>query len=430
MKPFIEVTDAGVLRFNFHKDQGRAMTSLKRFIAIIAGAQSGKTCVGPAWLHREIILRGPGDYLVVAPTYKLLDKKALPEFKRLFQDLLGLGHYRSSDKVFVVSKGGEVKLFGSEQSEPTQIFFGYAEDPESLESATAKAAWLDEAGQRKFKLGSWEAILRRLSIHQGRCLITTTPYDLGWLKQKLHDPWKAGSEDIEFIRFESIDNPMFPRAEWERAKRDLPRWKFDLFYRGIFSRPAGVIYDAFDPDVDKVPAFRVPRRWHRFVGLDFGGVNTTALFYAQEPGSPTLYLYREYKAGGRTAAQHVEAILAEEQHPTRCAGGSKSEDQWRDEFAAAGLGVEAPDFSDVEVGIDRVYGFHARQEIKVFETCEGYLEEKATYRRALDDMDQPTSKIEDKSTFHFMDAERYILSKLGEPEEAEFEEVVEVGLNW
>ena len=96
MKPFIEITDAGVLRFNFHKDQGRAMTSLKRFIAIIAGAQSGKTCVGPAWLHREIILRGPGDYLVVAPTFKLLDKKALPEFKRLFQDLLVLGNYRSS----------------------------------------------------------------------------------------------------------------------------------------------------------------------------------------------------------------------------------------------------------------------------------------------------------------------------------------------
>ncbi len=426
----MEISDAGVLRFNFHRWQARAMKSVRRFIAIVAGTQSGKTCTGPAWLHREITLRGPGDYLVVSPTYKLLDKKALPEFKRLFQDLLGLGHYKSGEKVFVVSKGGEVKLFGSEQSELTQIFFGYAEDPESLESATAKAAWLDEAGQRKFKLGSWEAILRRLSLHEGRCLITTTPYDLGWLKQKLYDPWKAGNEDIEFVRFESRANPMFPEAEWDRAKRDLPRWKFDLFYRGIFTRPAGVIYDAFDPDRDKIPPFKIPKRWYRYVGLDFGGVNTTALFFAQEPGSPTLYVYRDYKAGGRTAAQHVEAILFGEQYPTRCAGGSKSEDQWRDEFAAAGLGVEAPDFTDVEVGIDRVYGFHARAEIKVFDTCEGYLEEKETYRRALDGMDQPTAKIEDKSAFHFMDAERYILSKLAEPEEEEFEEVVEVGLNW
>lgn len=420
MKPFLEITPEGVLRFNFHRSQARAMKSERRFIAIVAGTQGGKTCVGPAWLHREMIRRGPGDYLVVSPTYKLLDKKALPEFLRLFRDLLGLGIYRSSDKVFVVTKGGERKLFGAEQNEPTTVFFGYAEDPESLESATAKAAWLDEAGQRKFKLGSWEAILRRLSIHMGRCLITTTPYDLGWLKRKLYDPWKAGDETIEFVRFASKDNPMFPQDEWERAKRDLPRWKFDLFYRGVFTRPAGVIYDAFDEDQDTCPRFRIPRRWYRYVGLDFGGVNTTALFYAQEPGSPKLYLYREYKAGSRTAAAHIESLRSPDEqreengfvHPDRTAGGSMSEQQWRDEFAAAGLGVEGPDFADVEVGIDRVYGFHARREIVVFDDCEGYLEEKATYRRALDDADQPTAKIEDKSQFHFMDAERYILSKL------------------
>ena len=184
----------------------------------------------------------------------------------------------------------------------------------------------------------------------------------------------------------------------------------------------------FDEDRETVPPFRIPDRWYRFWGIDFGGVNTAAVFYAQEPGSATLYVYREYKAGGRTAAQHVDELLSGDQYPTRCAGGSKSEGQWRDEFAAAGLGVEAPDFTDVEVGIDRVYGFHARREIKVFDTCEGYLEEKATYRRALDDMDQPTSKIEDKSTFHLMDAERYILSKLGAADEESFDDIIEEGV--
>jgi hypothetical protein len=36
--------------------------------------------------------------------------------------------------------------------------------------------------------GLFEAVLRRLSIHMGRVLLTTTPYDLGWIKQKLYDP--------------------------------------------------------------------------------------------------------------------------------------------------------------------------------------------------------------------------------------------------
>ena len=410
-RKFFEVDAAGKLTFFFHRSQARAMKSLRRFVAVVAGAQSGKTCIGPIWLHREIKNCGPGDYLVVSPTYTLLARKALPEFKHLFDTLLGLGKYREGAKEFRVTPDGEMKLWGKRQKTPTVIFFGYAESPESLESATAKAAWLDEAGQKKFKLGSWQAILRRLSIHEGRILITTTPYDFGWLKQKLYDPWKAGSDLIEFVNFESRDNPAFPIAEWERAQNDMPRWKFDLMYRGIFTRPAGIIYDNFDPDSDTCPPFEIDKGWQRAFGLDFGGVNTACLFYAKAPDGP-WYLYREYLAGSRTAAQHVESILNGEPHPRIAAGGSKSEDQWRNEFASAGLGIEGPDFSDVEVGIDRVYGFHARKEIIVFDTCEGYLEEKATYRRKLDGMDQPTPEIEDKNTFHFMDAERYLFSKL------------------
>src|SRR5262249_10213787 len=154
------------------------------------------------------------------------------------------------------------------------IYFGHATDPDSLESATAKAAWLDEAGQKKFKLGSFEAVQRRLSIHLGRALITTTPYDLGWLKQKIWDPWKAADGNhpyIDVIRFDSTENPAFPQEEFERARASLPRWKFDLYYRAIFTRPAGMIYDCFDDTVHKIPRFKIPDDWPRFLGLDFGG---------------------------------------------------------------------------------------------------------------------------------------------------------------
>jgi hypothetical protein len=61
---------------------------------------------------------------------------------------------------------------------------------------------------------------------------------------------------------------------------------------------------------------------------------------------------------------------------------------------------------DVEVGIDRVFGAHRRDEIEVFESCEGYLEEKNTYSRPVDDEGNVLAGIEDKETFHFMDAER------------------------
>lgn len=395
-----------------HAGQKAAWDSLRRFVAVLSGTQGGKTSFGPPWLHREIYRKGPGDYLVVTPTFPLLELKALPEFRKLFEDIYNLGKYVSSPvRRFTLSPFGQKSLFGDYGRDyKTNIFFGYAAEPESLESATAKAAWLDEAGQKRFKAASWEAIRRRLSLARGRVLITTTPYNLGWLKQQIWDRWKAGDPNIDVIRFESIANPLFSREEWEDARATLPRWKFDMFYRAIFTRPAGLIYDNFNEALHKCPRFEIPDTWPRFLGLDFGGVNTAGVFYAQEPGSGKLYAYREYKAGSRSAKEHAQALLKGEPGIPLCVGGSKSEGQWRREFAQGGLPVRPPAVTEVEVGIDRVYEAHSLNQIIVFDDLDGYLDEKLSYSRELDENGEPTEKIEDKETYHHLDAERYIIS--------------------
>lgn len=414
----VEFRADGRLRLHLHPGQWKAWSSTARFVVVLAGTQGGKTSFGPHWLYREIQRGGPGDYLVITPTFPLLEMKALPEFLRLFEQILGVGRYVSSPtRKFVFSDDGARRTFGNRADPltPTNVFFGYAADPESLESATAKAAWLDEAGQKRFKLGSWEAILRRLSLAMGRALITTTPYDLGWIKRKLWDAWQAGDTDIEVIRFDSTENPRFPQAEFERARRSMQAWKFDLFYRAIFTRPAGLIYTSFDERLHTCPRFAVPSSWQRYLGLDFGGVNTAGLFYAEEPSTNRLFLYREYKAGERTAKQHVDELLRGEPMLPTTVGGSKSEGQWRSEFRAAGLPVQAPTFSDVEVGIDRVFAAHAAGQIVAFSDLAGYLEEKTTYSREVNEVGDPTEEIEDKHAFHFMDAERYIVGWLRDP---------------
>jgi hypothetical protein len=70
----------------------------------------------------------------------------------------------------------------------------------------------------------------------------------------------------------------------------------------------------------------------------------------------------------------------------------------------------------VEVGINRVFGAHAKDEILVFNDLAGYLDEKLSYSRELDEMGEPTEKIDAKETFHFMDAERYIIGNLKAPQ--------------
>lgn len=407
------------LRFQFHKYQKMAMRSRKRFILLLAGTQGGKTSFAPAWLHREIALKGAGDYLFVAPSYKLMNLKAIPEFLYLFQRLLELGEWKKADKVFIFSEEGEIATFGAVQETPTRVLFGHAQDPDSLESATAKAAVLDECGQRKFKLASFEAIMRRLSLNIGRVLMTTTPYYLGWLKTKFWDAWvesKGKHPELDVIRFPSIANPAFPREEYERARRDLPPWKFEMFYNAIFTRPAGLIYDCFDEARHLVKGFQIRDNWKRwYIGLDFGGVNTAAVLVVENPARPGNYVVaREYWTGNKTAKQHVTDITAPLPPTARTVayGGASSEENWRKEFTAAGLPTLRPPISDVEVGINRVYQAFQTGILQVSDQCPHLLDELASYSREVDDAGEPTEAIENKHIYHLLDALRYIMAHL------------------
>ncbi|MEM7284205.1 MAG: terminase [Pseudomonadota bacterium] len=410
-----EVLEDGRLGYRFHKYQKQAMAALERFILLLAGTQSGKTSFGPIWLFREVQLRGCGDYLAVAPTYPLMKKKMLPEFLRYFQETLNLGEYNKADKIFTFSEAGEVFTFGESQDTKTVIHFGHAQDPDSLESATAKGAWLDECGQKKFKLASYEAIMRRLSLFMGRVLMTTTPYYLGWLKSKFWDKWQVGkgkAESIRVIRFPSNANPSFPQEEYERAQRELPQWKFDMFYNAIFTRPAGMIYDCFNELVHKVASFTIPENWRRYVGMDFGGVNTAAVYVAQDPKSEAFYVYKEYLEGSKTAEDHATAIKDGGSHHLTAYGGAPSEDQWRREMTKGGLSVQRPPIKDVEVGIDRVYGLIKTEKLYVMDNCEGLLDEFMSYSREINESGEATEKIENKNDYHRLDALRYICSVL------------------
>jgi hypothetical protein len=404
------VAPDGELRLHLHGGQARAWLSRRRFVFMLAGTQSGKTSFGPPWLYREIQACGPGDYLAVTSTFPLLNLKMLPEFRRFFEDTLRLGGWHAADRVFQFAH------------EPTRVIFGSAHNAEGLEAATAKAAWCDEVGQDDFRVGSWEAVLRRLSIHEGRVLGTSTLYNLGWLKQQVYEPWAAGDPDIDVIQFDSIENPVFPRAEYERARAAMPDWKFRMFYRGQYDRPAGAIYidyrDTYrDVGGHLVRPFVLPPEWPRHVGVDFGGVNTALVWLAHDPEANVYYLYDESLSGDKTTGQHAAEAKAKAAgvNVRTWYGGSKSEGQWRMDWTAAGVPVLPPDVADVEAGIDRVIALFKESRLYVFDSCRGVRDELGTYSRVLDEQHQPTEAIKDKERYHRLDALRYGVQPLGVP---------------
>ncbi len=416
--PFREIKD-NKLRLHLHSGQTRTHLSKKRKVAMLAGSQGGKTCYGPHWLDREIRTRGPGDYIICTATFPLLSLKLLPEFLYVFKDLFHYGTFSEQKKLFTFhnekTRREETDYILFPDSDiPTRVIIGSAQNPESVESATIKAGWLDECGQKQFKRETYRAYERRTFIHKARTLFTTTLYGLGWLKTEIYDPWKNHTDpDIDVIQFDSIENPSFPREEYERMKATMPSWKFDLFHRGRFSRPAGMIYNSFDSSTQVIKPFDIPNNWPRYVGHDFGPTNTVALWAAMNPATSELFIYREYVMGGLSTFEHVTnwIELSQGERIDSRYGGSSTEDGWRGDFTQAGWRIDKPLISSVEAGIQKVYGYEKLGKKKVFSTCVNYISEKQSYSRELDDMYNPTDKIENKSIYHLMDAERYLVSQ-------------------
>ena len=398
---------AGKVSLHLHPGQTKAWESTRRFVFVIAGTQGGKTSFLPWLLNREIGVCGDGDYLAVTATYDLFKLKLLPEMKRVFCDLLGWKYY-ASDRVMGLGD--------------KRIILRSASAEGGLESTTGKAALLDECGQDDFRLESWEAIQRRLSLSQGRVFGGTTPYNLGWLKTEIFDRWRAGDPDIEVVQFKNLDNPRFPRAEYDRMKRVLPDWKFRMFYDGEFTRPAGMIYSDYDETIHRIPPKHLPLHWPRYVGLDFGAVNTAMVWIAEDPERHVYYLYREYHDGGKSTQGHAKSFFEESkmhledgvwvggENVIRVTGGARSETQQRMDWNAAGVGVLESPIIDVEAGIDRVIELFKTKRLFIFDTCKRLLDEIGTYARELDDSGQPTEKIKNKETFHILDATRYGVS--------------------
>lgn len=396
------------LRLHPHKGQQRLWRSDKRFVFGFAGTQAGKTAFGPWWLLREIERMGPGDYLAVTSSYDLFKLKMLPAMREVFETLMDRGRYWPGDKVIEI-KDPETKQFRARRSSDpmwARIILRSAAAKSGLESATAKAAWLDEVGQDEFTLEAWEAVLRRLSLSQGRVLGTTTLYNVGWLKTEVYDRWLEGDPDYEVIQFPSIQNPAFPQAEFERARETMAAWKFAMFYLGEYSRPAGLVYPDW-ADTWLEDPFAIPSDWRRVCGIDFGGANLAQVWLAQDPETEFWHLYRETLRGNMPAADHVSVTRGEIDGPDIVfVGGSPSETQPRMDWTAAGLEVEEPRIGALEPGIDRVTALMKPGRLRVFKSCKGVRDELGSYRRKLDSAGDPTEVIVDKRTFHRLDALR------------------------
>jgi hypothetical protein len=321
------------------------------------------------------------EYLVFAPTYKILKRATLPRYLRFFHTLK-LGEFKRADLVYILRNGAKV-------------FFASCDNPESIEGVHARAAHGDEIGQDSVSLTVWETVQRRLGLYEGRFLGTTTPYNLGWLKKAVVDLWRAGRlPDVQVISFPSFLNPAYPRAEFRRAAATLPPWKFRMFMLGEFDRPEGLIYDVFDERLHVVDPFPIPAHFPRYQGTDFGLDHpTAAIFGALDPRpypNDVLYLYAEYRQRHETTRKHAGEMK-------RLGGAIKR--GWADPHAVQLIadyrGERIPmekGIAEIDAGISEVRARLVEGRLKVFRNLLLWQDEAERYRWGRDNDGNPTGK--------------------------------------
>jgi len=417
--PFYTVTPNEKVRLNFgnHLGQTRVWNSPARFVLMLSGTQGGKTSFGPWWLYREIQQRGAGDYLAATTNYDLFKLKMLPEIRKVFEDVLDIGRYWPGDKVMEL-RDPETQQFWAKRSSDLmwgRIILRSAEAPAGMESATAKAAWLDEVGMDDWDVTIFEAILRRLSLSQGKLLGTTTVYNSGWLKTEWYDRFMDGDPNYDVIQFSSTMNPAFPKEEYQRAKDTMPTWRFKMFYKGMFARPPGLIYgDMQDTDYIVVNEDGFGPQWPRIVGIDPGGANHASIYVVEDVTvDPSVFIiYDEYLEGDVSTDELSDGVKERVGgvYDVTFIGGAPSETQFRRDWATHDVPIQKPSEPDVEVGISSIIGLIKQGRLKISKKCKGLRHEMQTYKRKmLPDGTTVTEVIQDKNHFHRLDALRYAL---------------------
>lgn len=200
------------------------------------------------------------NFLVGAPTYKILEQATLPTFRKLHTNQIG--SYNAADKVFTLKDG-------------RKVWFRTGTDPDSVEGVPdCVFAWMDEAGKcpRKF----WVNFQGRVARRQGKILYTTTWYALNWLFKEVWRPWERGTrDDLHVVSFNSAENPTFPKEELERQKLILSPGEYQRKFLGEPGKVEGIVFDGWSDKCYSEP-FSV-EGLPIYGGIDWGFDHPTAI---------------------------------------------------------------------------------------------------------------------------------------------------------
>lgn len=215
---------------------------LARFRHLVAGRRGGKTlsaaeeviyyCVHPEELHHDLYGKSSDDPVwiwEISRNYKEGRPAWLTFLKRLRASGL------ANDKDYRVNRTERFVEFKND----SLVEFRSADDEDSLRGAGLDFIWLDEAAIIP-KRGPWDVVRPALSDKLGGLITTTTPKGRNWFYEEFWSDKSIADPNHHRVEYWSLDNPHFPREEWEYLKDSYHPLLFKQEYMASFDAMIGV----------------------------------------------------------------------------------------------------------------------------------------------------------------------------------------------
>jgi PBSX family phage terminase large subunit len=281
---------------------------------------------------------------------------------------------------------------------------------EKIRGMTAYLAYVDEATLVPEPF--FRQLLARLSIPGARLLATTNPDGpRHWLKTGFLD--RAGELSLARFAFRLADNPALDPVYVANLKAEYSGLWYQRYILGLWVMAEGVIFDAWNPDLHVEQAVPEILEWIS-VGVDYGTRNPFVALAIGLGVDQRLHVASEWRWDSARQRRQLTDV-----EYTRRLRDWMTEHELRDPYlvidpSAASFIEQAhrDGFNPVRAnnsvhdGIRTVAGLLATDRLRVHESCDGLIEEIASYswdpQKAKQGVEAPL-KVDD----HSVDAARY-----------------------
>ena len=287
-----------------HPKQEAFINSPYRYNLFMGGLRSGKTVAGiQRAIKRSIEMPQetgrPGIGWFLVPDYPTFGELLLRRFFEVCPKEL-IKHYDKRNRRIVLLNNFE-------------IWIKSTDDPRKIQAWGLDWAMLDEGAMMPRLV--WDNITARWErgTKGVEVWVTTTIYShehpegYAWIDEIFLNP-ATRWPDTAVFHAASIDNPSFPREEWERAQRTYDMQFFKERYGGEIVAVEGRVLNSFNLDYMNVENVSL-NDLDIYLGIDFGVVDPfAAVWIGRSKTNGRYYLLQSYKAVYKDMEYHADMI--------------------------------------------------------------------------------------------------------------------------